>query len=715
MRHFSLSRCSLFVVFLLFVAFVVFPGYSRADGRLSGVDVSVGAGAGSNLVSVDHGASQWWFRALDLSSVHAAGFTGLGVRVGVIDTVIDAGHGDLAGQVVESWVLRAGKVRASRPGELVSSSGHGTHVSSIIAGNSDGFGVTGVAPDADLVVMEIPGLDGSEDVSAKDIVRALRYVAGRDVGVINLSLGFGVGFVTSPRDRELVCQAVGDVSAEGVVVVVSAGNSGDALNEEMFPASCPDAISVGAVDNELASTYWSSYDRTVSLTAPGGNISGAMDRSLGAGAMLVNFQIESHPVIAMDGTSMAAPVVAGVAALVRQANPGLSVGEVRDLLLETALDRGGPGFDLRYGFGVVDPAAALGLPGGTHPVASLDIKMQHTWKQTYFAWNVQDAEEVTEVTARFRNLKGKLLFEREFEVSDLRAFVPSFSVPGFWQLEGVGVSGEVFTSTRHYVAPEPLISPPPVDFDDLNSDFTEDGRVKLSLYCPSPLRESMSIHYSMEWDRPELFRSLMPKGMNPKNLSGSFSDCLSMPQLVLDPAEYRYLEDSIVKTGRLSGEAAAAVRQYAFARYSFSTFSVWARERGRMIGAMNSLDFDAQEPVRSWYVKDGKGFGVLHFQVDRSKMTSTQPRVFVSFPGGGRASVRLTEAGYGSVRVPHQSGPYAVFDMRSGAVEGLGKNGKRIYAFRTSECVTCKLGIGSGSSSGGGVEFDENGNPVPIS
>lgn len=649
--------------------------------------------------AIDHRAAQWWYDAAGLQGIHAAGYTGAGVRVGVIDSPIDSGHGDLDGQVVEEWIMEGGRITAADAGQVESASGHATHVASIIAGNDDGYGITGVAPDADIVAMQSRAAEGAGDtpLTGPQVAEAVRFIAERDVDVINMSLGFDDIFEKDLESLRTMCAAIEEVTSNGVIVVVSAGNSGADGNPEFFPASCSAAISVGAVNSALIATDWSSFDRSVTIAAPGANIAAAMDRSLGSAAMIVNFHNESHPAIEASGTSMAAPFVAGVVALMLQRQPGMTPAQVRQVLIDTAIDRGRGGFDPRYGYGVIDPAQALGVTGTLQPSPRLTLKVTTNWAQTYLSWNSQDPEvDITDLTLTFSGLDDVVVVSRDLDPDALRVLMPTPTVDGYWQLRAKTADGDVVTSTRVYAAPEPMIASPPVEVADDGTRWMRDGTLKLALQCTARLRDTMTIHYSMRWNRPKNFRALLPPGITPKPVTGTFTSCREMESVVSDPAQYRYVEDGQERIGTLTGPAAAAVRQYARAGYvegSAGAFRSWTKEGGKAVGGFSEFLPFATMSIRSWYVAQGSR-GRLYVQVDPSKVTSETPQLTLRTPDGPTVKLDINAAGYGTALIPLQPGPYAVVDIRGTGITGISPDApRRIYAFRTDDCLPCRLSL----------------------
>jgi subtilisin family serine protease len=255
---------------------------------------------------------------------------------------------------------------------------HGLHVSGTIgATNGSANLVTGVNWNVRIRMIRALGIDGfGYDF---DIAQAVLYAAGLPAA------GAGGQLVVAPNRAPIINMSLGGESNSvlgaavaaainaGSVIIASAGN--DASSTLNFPASYPDVVSVAALgaDGELAS--YSSSNAFVSLVAPGGDFRFDLPGAFAGGTSGVLSTVwdfvddpEFNEVRGPDyafytGTSMAAPHVSGVAALVLAANPGLTGQQLRDRLVSTAVDMGPPGPDARYGFGRVDAYNAI---TGTH-------------------------------------------------------------------------------------------------------------------------------------------------------------------------------------------------------------------------------------------------------------------------------------------------------------------------------------------------------------
>ncbi|MFT5711158.1 MAG: serine protease [Halioglobus sp.] len=296
------------------------------------------------------------------------------VIVAVIDSGILSGHPDLAGQLVPGYDFirdpdNAGDGNGidSNPedigddGALGGSSFHGTHVSgTIAAASNNGIGVAGVAWNARIMSLRTLGSDGG---TSYDVSQAVRYAAGlpNDSGtvpeqaadIINLSLGGG-GF--SQSEQALFTE----VRGAGVMVVAAAGN--DASSAPGYPASYEDVISVSAVDIQRRIAAYSNFGADIDIAAPGGdnggdrNGDGYPDGVLSTGGSSTGFVYSF-----LAGTSMAAPHVAGVLALMKSVNADLSPEDI-DVLLENGEltdDLGPAGRDDQFGYGLVNAERAV--------------------------------------------------------------------------------------------------------------------------------------------------------------------------------------------------------------------------------------------------------------------------------------------------------------------------------------------------------------------
>ncbi|ROO62837.1 type VII secretion-associated serine protease mycosin [Micromonospora sp. Llam0] len=274
---------------------------------------------------------QWQLRELSATTAWQYA-TGTGVTVAVIDSGVDASHIDLAGQVLPGIDFVEDGDGWSDP------VGHGTTVAALIAGRDDDEdGVLGLAPDARILPVRVLDEENRYD-DALVVAKAVRWAVDNGARVINLSLG---GSGDSPE----LAAALDYAFASDVVVVACTGNvSANGTSRVWYPAREPGVVAVAGMDRGGEQLWAGSITgpETV-LTAPATGLVGARPDGY--------WQVQ--------GTSFAAPLVAATAALIRSRFPEMSAGTVVTRLIETARDLGTPGRDDRYGFGLVDPVAAL--------------------------------------------------------------------------------------------------------------------------------------------------------------------------------------------------------------------------------------------------------------------------------------------------------------------------------------------------------------------
>jgi len=258
---------------------------------------------------------------------------GSGVTVAVLDSGVRTDQPDLAGRLLPGWNAIANNSNTN------DDSGHGTFVAGIIAGAAGG-GVTGVAPGVKILPVKI--LDSQDNGSTANLVAGINYAVSHGAQVINISAD---GFTNS----QSLDDALANAEAHNVVVVAAAGNSGQ--EEYSYPAASAStvlAVSASDVNDQVAS--FSSSGPYIDLSAPGVDIRSAWWSQQGGDSYTT-----------ASGTSAAAPFVAGAAALVLSADPGLPAIDVREILEESAVDIGPAGIDAGSGHGRLDAAMATRL------------------------------------------------------------------------------------------------------------------------------------------------------------------------------------------------------------------------------------------------------------------------------------------------------------------------------------------------------------------
>jgi subtilisin family serine protease len=281
------------------------------------------------------GSREWNVNAVSAPEAWAAGYTGAGVLVAVIDSGVELTHPDL----VQNLYVNAGEIpdnnidddgngyvddvqgydfveNDNRPNDA---NGHGTHVAGTVAAARNSFGATGIAPNAKILPVRVLDADGSGDTS--DVAAGIRYAAALGADIINLSLGGGYS-----RAIEL---AIDYARSLGSLVIAASGNESASIPSfpARFSASDSNVISVGAYTSSGSLARFSNdvgNSNSIQVDAPG---SGIFSTYLGGSYAT------------LSGTSMASPHVAGLAALILSSNPNLTSSQLRDLLTTGTIGR----------------------------------------------------------------------------------------------------------------------------------------------------------------------------------------------------------------------------------------------------------------------------------------------------------------------------------------------------------------------------------------
>ena len=279
--------------------------------------------------------------------------TGEGITVAIIDTGIDFRAPDLA-----NTQHLPGFDFANNDADPTDDQGHGTHVAGTVAqSTNNGTGVAGVAFNARLLPIKVLGSDGQGSYEA--IIQGLYYAVDQGAKVINMSLAGKAG-------SQSLQEAVAFAHSKGVVVVAAAGNSNSSIE---FPAAYDESvIAVGATNFSNVRSPYSNFGPQIDIVAPGGDV--GVDQNgdgYGDGIIQQTFKTgsQTYTYLFFEGTSMASPHVAGVAALMLSRQPNASPDEIRDTILRTALNLGPTE---QFGAGLIQARAAIDALAGTSPI-----------------------------------------------------------------------------------------------------------------------------------------------------------------------------------------------------------------------------------------------------------------------------------------------------------------------------------------------------------
>ncbi len=311
----------------------------------------------------------WGQPYADLWGVYAIGApaawpisTGAGITVAIVDTGVDLTHHDIAGNLWtnpgetststtdldgDSFVGdRYGWNFVSGTSDVTDDFGHGTHIAGTIAASAgNGLGIAGIAYSAK--VMAVKAIDATGGGTDSNLASAIVYATDRGADVINMSWG---GFGTS----QVISDAIDYAYSSGVVLVASAGNS-QVDAGYFYPAGLPHVITVAATDTTGALASFSDWGPKIDVSAPGVDILSLQAAQSKIGAVV------SPGYMRLSGTSMSAPHVSGLVALLLSAHPEYTNEAVRQAMRVSSSMSGG--FDAYLGYGVVNCASALAVTG----------------------------------------------------------------------------------------------------------------------------------------------------------------------------------------------------------------------------------------------------------------------------------------------------------------------------------------------------------------
>lgn len=308
--------------------------------------------------------------------------TGKGVTVAVIDTGVDASHQDLTGNVLQGADVSGTGNKYGQKGIGIEPE-HGTLVASMIAGHghsSDGVsanagepgkpaGVIGIAPDAKILPISLElGTSSSKTKSIDEqIPAAVRKAVDGGADVINLSVGSSD--TSWPQSWD---DAFEYAEEKGVVIVASAGNRGAGITQVGAPATMPGVLTVGGVDRNRQDSLDSSTEGiSIAVAAPSEDLVGAYPNNKYA---------------TWSGTSAAAPIVSGLAALIKQKYPDLTANQIIQRIISSTDEAGDSGRDNLYGYGIINPKKALAQDTqddtDTNPLGSMKEWVSIHRKQT---------------------------------------------------------------------------------------------------------------------------------------------------------------------------------------------------------------------------------------------------------------------------------------------------------------------------------------------
>lgn len=299
----------------------------------STVPTTLAAASGDPLVP-----QQWAVAQLRLPEIWGRGVRGEGVVIAVVDTGVDLDHPDLVDQLVPGIDIVDGD------DDPQDTNGHGTHVAGIAAAaTGNGIGIAGTAPDAKIMPVRVLGTDGTG--TDEGIAEGINWAVANGADVVNLSLG-ETGVLSRISKGGPLNTAIKNAAAQGVVVIAAAGNEGTVKRN--YRAGTPTLV-VNATNPAGQLAQFSNSGDLRSVAAPGVQILSTVPTEPTS-----LWPSGSRGYELLDGTSMATPLVSGIAAMLL--STGVPASTVIERIVTTADGANNP----QLGAGVVDPSEAVG-------------------------------------------------------------------------------------------------------------------------------------------------------------------------------------------------------------------------------------------------------------------------------------------------------------------------------------------------------------------
>jgi subtilisin family serine protease len=313
-----------------------------------------------SLIPTDPGyAGQWGLPRIGAPAAWGVTEGSAAVKIAIVDTGVDYNQPDLAGRIdtadARNFTVSPATSNADDDSWRGDGEGHGTHVAGIAAAAiNNGYAGAGVAPGCTILPVKVFDRDGNGDSYKAGL--GVRWAADHGASVINMSYS---GSTYTQFEADAISYALG----KGCVLVAAAGNNGDSLDYALpeYPAAFPGVIGVSALTQSDAVAWFSNSGGQVDLTAPGTDI-------VSLAPVQSGFETTS-----LSGTSMAAPFVAGSAALVRSKTPTMTGVATAQQLVDTAESLGAAGWNADSGAGVVRADLALTSRPVTRTVAYPDL------------------------------------------------------------------------------------------------------------------------------------------------------------------------------------------------------------------------------------------------------------------------------------------------------------------------------------------------------
>ncbi|MCY8508452.1 S8 family serine peptidase [Bacillus mojavensis] len=262
---------------------------------------------------------QWNLEPIQVKQAWKEGLTGKNVKIAVIDSGISP-HDDLS--------ISGGYSAVSYTSSYKDDNGHGTHVAGIIGAKHNGYGIDGVAPEAQIYAVKALDQNGSGDLQG--LLKGIDWSIANGMDIVNMSLG-------TSSDSQILHDAMDKAYEKGVLLVAASGNDGNGKPVN-YPAAYSSVVAVSATDQHNQLAAFSTTGNEVEFSAPGTDITSTYLHQYYATG---------------SGTSQATPHAAAMFALLKQRDPGNTNVQLRALMQKNIVDLGMTGRDQQFGYGLI--------------------------------------------------------------------------------------------------------------------------------------------------------------------------------------------------------------------------------------------------------------------------------------------------------------------------------------------------------------------------
>ena len=277
-------------------------------------------------------SEQWNLQKIYADVAREKGLSGKGVKIGLIDSGVDASHPDIDSSKIITGFNCMNDDDDTNDYDTSDVYGHGTGVCAIISAKTDNESyLAGIAPNASIIPIKITNT-GSFDLSV--LLDAIETAIYYDCDIINMSLG---GNITNKTIINAIKEKIDKAANAGIIIIAAVGNENSTATS--YPAGFDNVIGVGSVKKDLSHSKYSQRNESVFISAPGHDVT----------TLKIGGQTSTE-----TGTSFATPHITAVCALIKEVLPDATLSDIKEILKASTDDLGDEGYDTSFGYGLIN-------------------------------------------------------------------------------------------------------------------------------------------------------------------------------------------------------------------------------------------------------------------------------------------------------------------------------------------------------------------------